>query len=198
MNTIVGNAAAKKIQSLIIELRTRLLSIEGQSNVSAIVDDIEIEAKKLEEEVNFLALPVRAAEIETLTHLIKCGCVRLENNKRDERNEIINNLQESFALISQNQQAPTKTKRSKSSKFEILRFGDLSIIGCELTPLRNYVTLYCRACYENDRFIGHVYYGVSKLSGDEKGYSEFDTLSIINAVEKYAPGMQKYSWRKVD
>lgn len=45
MNTIVGNTAAKKIQSLIIELRTRLLSIEGQSNVSAIVDDIEIEAK---------------------------------------------------------------------------------------------------------------------------------------------------------
>lgn len=100
MNTIVGNTAAKKIQSLIIELRTRLLSIEGQSNVSAIVDGIEIEAKKLEEEVNFLALPVRSAEIETLTHLIKCGCVRLENNKRDERNEIINNLQESFALIS--------------------------------------------------------------------------------------------------
>lgn len=79
-----------------------------------------------------------------------------------------------------------------------LRFGDLCLIGCTPVPSRGHVNLYSRACYEKNKFIGHVYYGVSKTSYDEKSHSEIDALNVVGAVEKNAPGVNETSWRTDD
>ncbi|EKA7106361.1 hypothetical protein OL205_000250 [Salmonella enterica] len=213
-NSINESEAGQEALSMIQRLRMQPLTNQGRYDAACIIDDIELEVKKMADEIAELKTPqskepgysvstsikscdysLRDAKIDVLSHLIKSGVVRLDGSNR-ERQEMVNALCASFEFIDAPKDERLNLNKGENNPFGDLRFGDLCITGCEPVPGRKSLSIYSRSCYENNKFIGHVYYGVSQNEYGEKSYSELDVINVVRAVKNNAPEVGETSWRK--